>query len=191
MKELVASSLSLEEYSPLNLKIRLHPDRNNNKLTLEGRIQELSMVIPKEIILILKKSRSKKGKPFLKLLGWGYDKKKLNILLGQIERMAKLSCYGHWSQLSVSGIGYRIDFNKQERKLTFKLGYATNQSKSITQGVTARTVSDQTVQIYGLSPERVDTVVSSVKRFRKPDAYKNKGVLVEGSFYLKKDWKKK
>ena len=91
---------------------------------------------------------------------------------------------GFTRELDIVGIGYRAEV--QGRKITFALGYSHPIVLDIPEGITI-TVDKQThVTVSGIDRQLVGQVAANIRRLRKPDPYKQKGVRYTGEVLKKK-----
>jgi len=84
---------------------------------------------------------------------------------------------GYKKTLEVQGVGYKAEM--KGKTLVMAVGYANTISVSIPAGVTV-TVEGAKVHVAGPDKQLVGQVASDVRRVRKPEPYKGKGVRYEG-----------
>jgi large subunit ribosomal protein L6 len=75
--------------------------------------------------------------------------------------------------LEINGIGYRAELSGN--MLTLHLGYSHPVQFSLPQGITA-TAEKNSVKLFGIDKEQLGEVAASVRRLRKPEPYKGKGI---------------
>jgi large subunit ribosomal protein L6 len=61
----------------------------------------------------------------------------------------------------------------------------------IPEGITIKTPDQTTVEITGSDKQRVGQVAAEIRRWRKPEPYKGKGIKYRGEFIFRKEGKKK
>lgn len=91
---------------------------------------------------------------------------------------------GFKKELDIVGVGYRAEL--KGRQVTFALGYSHPIVFDIPAGVEI-TVDKQThVTVTGVDRQLVGQVAANIRRMRKPDPYKQKGVRFTGEVLKKK-----
>jgi large subunit ribosomal protein L6 len=91
---------------------------------------------------------------------------------------------GFKKELDIVGVGYRAEL--KGRQVTFALGYSHPIVFDIPAGVEI-TVDKQThVTVTGVDRQLVGQVAANIRRMRKPDPYKQKGVRYTGEVLKKK-----
>ena len=91
---------------------------------------------------------------------------------------------GFKKELDIVGIGYRAEL--KGRQVTFALGYSHPIVFDIPTGIDI-TVDKQThITVTGVDRQLVGQVAANIRRMRKPDPYKQKGVRYMGEQLKKK-----
>jgi large subunit ribosomal protein L6 len=91
---------------------------------------------------------------------------------------------GFKKELDIVGVGYRAEV--KGREVVFALGYSHPIVFKIPAGIDI-TVDKQThITITGIDRQLVGQVASDIRRLRKPDPYKQKGVRYTGEVLKKK-----
>ncbi|MCW4463724.1 50S ribosomal protein L6 [Sphingomonas sp. BT-65] len=96
---------------------------------------------------------------------------------------------GFSKKLLITGVGYRA--NAQGRKLKLQLGYSHDVDLEVPEGVEVKTPDQTTVEISGNDKQKVGQFAAEIRRWRKPEPYKGKGIKYEGEFIFRKEGKKK
>jgi large subunit ribosomal protein L6 len=96
---------------------------------------------------------------------------------------------GFTKTLEITGVGYRAAV--QGSNLRLQLGYSHDVDFPIPQGITIKTPDQTTVEISGMDKQRVGQVAAEIRRWRKPEPYKGKGIKYRGEFIFRKEGKKK
>jgi len=96
---------------------------------------------------------------------------------------------GYTKQLQITGVGYRA--NVQGKNLKLQLGYSHDVDFAIPEGITIVTPDQTTVNISGIDKQKVGQVAAEIRRWRKPEPYKGKGIKYAGEFIFRKEGKKK
>jgi len=96
---------------------------------------------------------------------------------------------GFTKTLEITGVGYRA--NSQGKMLKLQLGYSHDVDYAIPEGITIATPDQTTVHISGMDRQLVGQVAAEIRRWRKPEPYKGKGIKYRGEFIFRKEGKKK
>jgi large subunit ribosomal protein L6 len=113
---------------------------------------------------------------------WGMQRTLVqNLVTGVTEGFSK--------QLLITGVGYRA--NVQGTNLKLQLGYSHDVDYAIPEGITIATPDQTTVNISGIDKQKVGQVAAEIRRWRKPEPYKGKGIKYAGEFIFRKEGKKK
>ena len=113
---------------------------------------------------------------------WGMQRTLVqNLVTGVTEGFSK--------KLLITGVGYRA--NAQGRKLKLQLGYSHDVDLEVPEGVEVKTPDQTTVEISGNDKQKVGQFAAEIRRWRKPEPYKGKGIKYEGEFIFRKEGKKK
>ncbi len=96
---------------------------------------------------------------------------------------------GFTKVLEITGVGYRASVQGSNLKL--QLGYSHDVDFAIPEGITIKTPDQTTVEITGNDKQRVGQVAAEIRRWRKPEPYKGKGIKYRGEKIFRKEGKKK
>lgn len=96
---------------------------------------------------------------------------------------------GFTKVLEITGVGYRASVQGSNLKL--QLGYSHDVEYPIPDGITIKTPDQTTVEISGSDRQKVGQVAAEIRRWRKPEPYKGKGIKYRGEFIFRKEGKKK
>ncbi|HKR16649.1 50S ribosomal protein L6 [Rhizorhapis sp.] len=113
---------------------------------------------------------------------WGMQRTLVqNLVTGVTEGFSKV--------LEITGVGYRA--NAQGKNLKLQLGYSHDVDFAIPEGIEIKTPDNTTVEISGTDKQKVGQVAAEIRRWRKPEPYKGKGIKYRGEFIFRKEGKKK
>jgi large subunit ribosomal protein L6 len=104
-----------------------------------------------------------------------------NLVTGVTEGFSKV--------LEITGVGYRAQ--AQGRNLKLQLGYSHDVNFAVPEGVDVKTPDNTTVEISGIDKQKVGQVAAEIRRWRKPEPYKGKGIKYRGEYIFRKEGKKK
>lgn len=96
---------------------------------------------------------------------------------------------GFTKKLLITGVGYRAA--AQGRNLRLQLGYSHDVNIDVPEGIDVKTPDATTVEISGADKQRVGQLAAEIRRWRKPEPYKGKGIKYDGEFIFRKEGKKK
>ncbi|AAB96299.1 50S ribosomal protein L6 [Mycoplasmoides pneumoniae] len=82
---------------------------------------------------------------------------------------------GFEKKLRLVGVGYRA--NVEGETLNLQLGYSHPIKEKIPKGLTVKVEKNTEITISGISKELVGQFATEVRKWRKPEPYKGKGVL--------------
>ena len=99
-----------------------------------------------------------------------------NAIVGVTEGFSK--------QMDIVGVGYKADV--QGRKIVFALGYSHAVVFDIPQGIDVAIDKQTHLTVTGVDRQLVGQVAANIRRLRKPDPYKQKGVRYTGEVLKKK-----
>jgi large subunit ribosomal protein L6 len=96
---------------------------------------------------------------------------------------------GFTKVLEITGVGYRAA--AQGNKLKLQLGYSHDVDLDVPEGVEVKTPDQTTIEISGTDKQAVGQFAAEIRRWRKPEPYKGKGIKYRGEYIFRKEGKKK
>ncbi|WP_022871731.1 50S ribosomal protein L6 [Nesterenkonia alba] len=93
-----------------------------------------------------------------------------NMIIGVTEGFTK--------KLEIVGTGYRVQAKGSD--LEFALGYSHPVPVKAPQGITFAVEGNNKLAVSGIDKQQVGEVAANIRKLRKPDPYKGKGVRYEG-----------
>jgi large subunit ribosomal protein L6 len=96
---------------------------------------------------------------------------------------------GFERRLEITGVGYRAA--AQGKNLRLQLGYSHDVNFPVPEGIEVKTPDANTVEISGIDKQKVGQVAAEIRRWRKPEPYKGKGIKYRGEYIFRKEGKKK
>jgi len=91
--------------------------------------------------------------------------------------------------LLISGVGYRAQ--AQGKKLKLQLGFSHDVDLDVPEGLEVKTPDQTTIEISGIDKQAVGQFAAEIRRWRKPEPYKGKGIKYRGEYIFRKEGKKK
>lgn len=138
---------------------------------------EISYSVENDGISVQPANKTKQARAF-----WGMQRTLVqNLVTGVTEGFSK--------KLLITGVGYRA--NSQGKTLKLQLGYSHDVDFEIPEGIEIKTPDNTTVEISGIDKQKVGQVAAEIRRWRKPEPYKGKGIKYAGEFIFRKEGKKK
>ncbi|MEL0253205.1 MAG: 50S ribosomal protein L6 [Novosphingobium sp.] len=145
-------------------------------LTLTLR-DEISYTVDGDTILVKPANDTKGARAF-----WGMQRTLVDNLVTGVTQ-------GYTKVLEITGVGYRA--NAQGKNLKLQLGYSHDVDFPVPEGIEIKTPDNTTVEISGIDKQKVGQVAAEIRRWRKPEPYKGKGIKYRGEFIFRKEGKKK
>ncbi|MCX6438424.1 MAG: 50S ribosomal protein L6 [Actinobacteria bacterium] len=94
---------------------------------------------------------------------------------------------GYTLAIEIVGVGYRVA--EKGKNLEFQLGYSHNIDFPAPEGITFKVESPTKFYISGIDKQLVGEVAAKVKKLRKADPYKGKGLRLTGETVRRKQGK--
>ena len=145
-------------------------------LTMPMR-DEISYTLDEGVVLVKPANATKAARAF-----WGMQRTMVqNLVTGVTDGFTKT--------LEITGVGYRA--NAQGNKLKLQLGYSHDVDIDVPSDLTVQTPDQTTVHINGIDKQKVGQLAAEIRRWRKPEPYKGKGIKYRGEYIFRKEGKKK
>lgn len=94
---------------------------------------------------------------------------------------------GYSKALEIIGVGYR--FNLKGNKLVINAGYSHPVEIEVPSDLKLEVQGNNQVTVSGISKERVGEFAANIRKVRKPEPYKGKGILYVGEVIRRKSGK--
>jgi large subunit ribosomal protein L6 len=91
---------------------------------------------------------------------------------------------GYTKRLEISGVGYRVQ--AKGSNLEFSLGYSHPILIEAPEGITFAVETPTRFTVSGIDKQKVGEIAANIRKLRKPDPYKAKGVRYEGEVIRRK-----
>ena len=95
---------------------------------------------------------------------------------------------GYEKALEIIGVGYR--FNVHGKKLTINAGYSHPVEMEVPEGLTVESVSNTEITVKGIDKVLVGEFAANIRKVRKPEPYKGKGIRYKDEHIIRKEGKK-
>ena len=140
-------------------------------------VDDISYILEDGGISVKPANDTKRARAF-----WGMQRTLVqNLVTGVSDGFSKV--------LEITGVGYRAA--SQGRNLNLQLGYSHHVNFAIPDGIEIKTPDQTTVEITGIDKQKVGQVAAEIRRWRKPEPYKGKGIKYRGEYIFRKEGKKK
>jgi large subunit ribosomal protein L6 len=91
---------------------------------------------------------------------------------------------GYHKTLEIVGVGYRVQ--AKGPNLEFSLGFSHPVTVSPPEGITLRVETPTRLVVEGIDKQQVGEVAANIRKLRKPDPYKGKGLRYSGEHIRRK-----
>lgn len=170
---------------PVTIPSGVTADIKDGTLTVKGPKGTLTLTLRDEIsysvegdsIVVKPANDTKAARAF-----WGMQRTLVSNLVEGVSQ-------GFSKTLEITGVGYRA--NAQGRNLKLQLGYSHDVDFPVPEGIEVKTPDNTTVEISGIDKQMVGQVAAEIRRWRKPEPYKGKGIKYRGEYIFRKEGKKK
>ncbi|KIQ17013.1 50S ribosomal protein L6 [Rhodococcus sp. Leaf7] len=85
---------------------------------------------------------------------------------------------GYTTKMEIHGVGYRVALKGSD--LEFALGYSHPVPITAPDGITFAVETPTRFSVSGIDKQKVGQISANIRRLRRPDPYKGKGVRYEG-----------
>jgi large subunit ribosomal protein L6 len=92
---------------------------------------------------------------------------------------------GYEKRLEIVGVGYRV-LSKGPTELEFQLGYSHSITFKAPEGITFTVDGPTRLGVQGIDKQLVGEVAANIRKLRKPEPYKGKGVRYAGEHIRRK-----
>ncbi|MBM0045510.1 50S ribosomal protein L6 [Anaerococcus sp. mt242] len=91
---------------------------------------------------------------------------------------------GFSKTLQIEGTGYRA--SKQGNNLVMNLGFSHQVTMEDPEGIETEVPNDRTIIVKGIDKQLVGLHAANIRKWRKPEPYKGKGIRYEGEYVRRK-----
>lgn len=94
----------------------------------------------------------------------------------------------NYKEIILNGVGFKCFYNKTEKFLLLQIG--KSHYIKINSNLTIKTKKNR-ILLLSKSAEQLGNFVNRLSLFKKPDSYKNIGIIEKDKFYIKKQGKRR
>lgn len=150
-------------------------------VTAKGSQGTLTMEIPGEIIVRQEEELIVVERP--------NDERRNRALHGLtrslIANLVEGAATGFTKELEIVGVGYRATA-KGPKAIELALGFSHPVNVEAPEGITFEVPSPNKILVKGISKQEVGQVAANIRKIRKPEPYKGKGVRYAGEYVMRK-----
>ena len=155
----------------------------NSKIIVEGKKGKLfiellpgvEVQVTEKNLIVVRKNDQKQTKAYHGLIR--------SLIYNAVEGVSK----GYSYNMFLQGIGYRVQ--KKGNNLEFSLGYSHPVLYTAPEGIEFNVAGQDKFTVTSIDKQLIGQVCSEIKRLRKKDSYKGKGIFYEGDVIRKKQGK--
>jgi large subunit ribosomal protein L6 len=107
----------------------------------------------------------------------------------QINSLVKGVSVGYSKSIELFGVGYKA--RMEGKNVVLSLGFSHDVPFATPNGITIACESPTVLKISGVDKQLVGQVAAEIRKYRKPEPYKGKGIRVDGEYVRRKEGKKK
>ena len=163
---------------PVPVPAGVTAELSGTQLSVKGPKGQLSMRVADEVVATLENGQ-------ISVLPRDSEDKRCR----QFSNLMQGVSGGFLTVLEMTGVGYRASV--QGTMLKLQLGYSHDIEYAIPDGIQVKCPDQTTIEITGIDRQLVGQVAAEIRRWRKPEPYKGKGVRYRGEFIFRKEGKKK
>jgi len=155
-----------------------------NQVTVKGPKGELSLEINENITVQVEDNTV--------VVTRANDEKATRAMHGttnaNIHNMIEGVTNGFKKDLEIIGVGYR--FSMKGNSLVINAGYSHPVELAIPAGLSVDVTSNTEITVKGISKEKVGEFAANIRKVRKPEPYKGKGIRYKDEYVQRKEGKK-
>ena len=155
---------------PEKVKVSLSPPT----LTVDGPKGSLSMPVSDLVNVEVDDS-------FIRVIAGAEHRKSRamhGLMRSLIQNMVTGVTQGFTKSLEIQGVGYRAESDKQT--LTLNVGFSNPVVVQIPDGITVEVEKNTVIHVRGIDKQQVGEMAARLRRVRKPEPYRGKGIRYLG-----------
>lgn len=166
--------------APVNIPNNVQLSIDGNTVKAKGPNGELSYVLPEIISIeqndnVLNVTRPNESK---------IAKAQHGLARSMVANMVTGVSEGNSIKLDVDGVGFRAEM--KGKRLILSLGFSHPVVVIPPDGIELKALSQTKIEISGADKQLVGEVAAKIRRLRKPEPYKGKGIKYEGEYIRRK-----
>jgi large subunit ribosomal protein L6 len=166
----------------LTIPEKVSIEENNRVLTVKGPKGELMLNIPNNVIVKVEDNciTVENEQAGSSALHGTINSNIANMLIGVSE--------GYQKSLEIVGVGYR--FNVQGKRLVINAGFSHPVTLDVPSNLTVEAINNTEIIVKGIDKQAVGEFAANIRKVRKPEPYKGKGIRYKGEQIRRKEGKK-
>ncbi len=155
------------------------------QVKVKGKLGELSAMLTDDVAidigdgLVTVKPRNQ-GKRARSM--WGTSRSIIDNMITGVSQGFKVA-------LEIQGVGYRASV--AGKTLTLQLGFSHDIEFAMPEGIKIECEKPTQIVVSGIDRQRVGQVAAEIRKYRKPEPYKGKGIRYVDEWVRRKEGKKK
>ena len=143
---------------------------NGKEVVTEGKLGKMSVTLPEAISAAVEGNEVKVSR----VSDEGNNKALHGLFRSLIKNNIIGVSEGYKKELQIVGVGYKAVL--AGNKLTLSLGYSHDIVYPVPEGIKIQIAEGTKISISGVDKQLVGEVAASIRKFKKPEPYKGKGV---------------
>jgi large subunit ribosomal protein L6 len=162
---------------PSGVEVTLSPER----ITVKGPKGELRQDLPERVTV-----RQADGELLVERVDdERQSRAQHGLVRSLVQNMVTGVTEGFRKDLEIVGVGYRATA-KGDRALELALGFSHPVNIEAPDGITFKVPQPTQIEVHGIDKQLVGQVAANIRRWRKPEPYKGKGVRYAGEHVRRK-----
>ena len=166
---------------PTSVNVAIAPGR----VQVNGPLGELTQVVPSRMKIEQREGEIVVERPTER----GEDRALHGLTRTLVANMVEGVTKGFEKRLELQGVGYRATLKGTSLELS--VGYSHPVTIEPRQGVSFEVPIPTQIVVKGIDKQAVGQLAAEIRRWRKPEPYKGKGIKYAGEKILRKEGKKK
>lgn len=159
---------------------------NGNVVNIKGKLGELSFAfddshvsveVKEGKVVVTPHSESRTARTL-----WGTTRAQINSLVKGVS-------VGYSKSVELIGVGYKARMDG--KNIVMSLGFSHDVPFEAPKGITFACESPTVLKISGVDKQLVGQVAAEIRKYRKPEPYKGKGIRIDNEYVRRKEGKKK
>ena len=160
--------------NPVSIPSGVEAKIDGQHVEVKGPKGTLSLDVPEPITVVLEGSEIKVSRPDDNRRSRALDGLSRSLINNMVIGVSE----GYTIKMEIFGVGYRVQ--AKGKGLEFSLGYSHTIPIEPPEGVTFAVDGTTKFSISGIDKQKVGQIAANIRRLRKDDPYKGKGIRYEG-----------
>ncbi|MBO5949571.1 MAG: 50S ribosomal protein L6 [Fibrobacteraceae bacterium] len=165
---------------PAGVKVAI----NGQNIQVEGPLGKLAADVHELIAIKLEGNELSFSRPNDQKFSRAIHGTTRAIVANMVEGVTK----GFQKNLEIVGVGYRVE--QKGKDLNLVLGFSHPVIYKAPEGITLTAVDPLKISIKGIDKQKVGQAAAEIRKYRRPEPYKGKGIKYEGEIVRRKQGKK-